>query len=313
MDSKDKLVTLEDLKVVHDGVEALETRMTSAEDDISDTVKKSAGGTFNGDVAVDIADGTTSTQGWSSVLIGNNKATGTAGNSGGDLQIFGRTSYKTEFISPPNSPTANRVIYIPDKSGTMMLSSGGTFDGLVSIDQADGTTSTQGWSQLRLGNDKSTGTAGNSAGFIRFYGTNQYKVDLYVKEGALTAHRNVFLPDASGTIALTSDIDSVQTTSLALDSGYTANSNRIRKIGSKIVEIHLYVASATNITKGSWVRIGVVPSGYRPESSVYNMCIDNTNGLPLETRVTSSGDLSVWAPASNPDFTLFAADFMYTV
>lgn len=122
MDTKDKLVTLEDLKVVHDGVDALETRMESAESEISDTVKKSTGGTFSGDVTVDKADGTSSVEGWSSLILGNNKAAGTAGNSGGDLQIFGRTAYKTEIIHRPSSPTANRVIYIPDADGTIALS-----------------------------------------------------------------------------------------------------------------------------------------------------------------------------------------------
>lgn len=108
-------------------------------------------------------------------------------------------------------------------------------------------------------------------------------------------------------------VTSEQTTSITLDSGYTATANRIKKIGNNIVEIHLYVEAANNIAKGSWVRIGVIPSGYRPASSVYIMGIDNTNGYPMETRVNGAGDLSVWAPTSNPNFKLVAVDFMYTV
>ena len=95
--------------------------LNEIQDAVIDTVPKSTGGTFDGDITVDKADGTSSTQGWSSVSIGNNKATGTTENSAGDLQIYGRTAYKTEFISPPSSPTANRVITIPDASGMLTL------------------------------------------------------------------------------------------------------------------------------------------------------------------------------------------------
>lgn len=106
---------------------------------------------------------------------------------------------------------------------------------------------------------------------------------------------------------------SAQETSLVVVSGYTATSNRIRLIGGNIAEIHLYVESPTSFTKGSWVKIGNVPPGYIPSSTVYKMCLDNTNGYAIETRINPSGELSIWAPTSHPNFTLFAADILYTV
>ena len=163
-----------------------------------DAVSKANGGTFSGDVTVDKADGTTSTQGWSSVLIGNNKAIGTEGNSGGDLQIYGRTSYKTEFISPPNSPTANRVITIPDESGMLMTDQGGTFSGHIYVDKPSNGT-WQGYSSIVLGNDKAVETNGNSRGQVMIYGTGTNFATINADP---TADRTISLPDASGTIAL---------------------------------------------------------------------------------------------------------------
>ena len=98
-----------------------------------------SGGTFAGTINIDQADGTTSVQGWSELRLGNNKATGTAGNSAGNLQIYGRTTYKTEIIPSSSSPTANRVLYLPDASGTIALQNsvieGTSFANMTSVPQ----------------------------------------------------------------------------------------------------------------------------------------------------------------------------------
>lgn len=119
MDTKDKLVTLEDLKVVHDGVEALETRMESAESEISDTVKKSTGGTFKGTVRVNREDGTTSETGTSSFWVGNSTPTGTAGNSKGQVVIYGNGANYVNIQA--SNATGNRTVELPDASGTIAL------------------------------------------------------------------------------------------------------------------------------------------------------------------------------------------------
>ena len=48
------------------------------------------GGTITGDLVVDEKDGTTSAGGNSFVIIGNNIATGNAGNSRGRLRLFSK-------------------------------------------------------------------------------------------------------------------------------------------------------------------------------------------------------------------------------
>jgi endonuclease YncB( thermonuclease family) len=66
-------------------------------------------------------------------------------------------------------------------------------------------TATSGYTQLRLGNTTVTTTAGGKEGQIRLYGTTAtYYVDL--KAGAPSANRTITFPNATGTVALTSDI-----------------------------------------------------------------------------------------------------------
>ena len=74
-------------------------------------------------------------------------------------------------------------------------------------------SSTSGHTQLRLGNETATSSAGGKEGQIRLYGTTAtYYVDL--KGGAPSANRTITFPNATGTVALTSDIPSVPTITL---------------------------------------------------------------------------------------------------
>ena len=65
----------------------------------------------------------------------------------------------------------------------------------------------QGYSRLQLGNGTPQGTSGAKYGCIRLYGTTAYATE--IKGGALTTWRTITTPDKSGTIALTSDIPEV--------------------------------------------------------------------------------------------------------
>lgn len=57
---------------------------------------------------------------------------------------------------------------------------------------------------LVLGNNKAQGAAGKSNGFIRMWANTEYRTDIY--PASLTTNRSVILPDKTGTVALTSDI-----------------------------------------------------------------------------------------------------------
>lgn len=84
-----------------------------------------------------------------------------------------------------------------------------------------GTTSTRGYSRLALGNSTSVNNAGNKEGIIRLYGqyTGYADISLYTYS---TSGRTITIPDASGTLALTSDIPTVPTNVSAFtnDAGY---------------------------------------------------------------------------------------------
>ena len=66
----------------------------------------------------------------------------------------------------------------------------------------EGTASAQGYGVICVGNNIANGTAGNKVGYFRAYGTTTYYAQL--NPGALTANRNIIIPDAAGTMALTS-------------------------------------------------------------------------------------------------------------
>ena len=73
---------------------------------------------------------------------------------------------------------------------------------------------TSGYTQLRLGNATATSSAGGKEGQIRLYGTNAtYYLDL--KPGAIaSSNKTITFPNATGTVALTSDIPTVPTITL---------------------------------------------------------------------------------------------------
>ena len=70
----------------------------------------------------------------------------------------------------------------------------------------NGTTSAVGSAKLTLGNSTASGTANNKQGQLIIYGSTAYA---HTISGAPTAARTLTLPNATGTIALTSDIPDV--------------------------------------------------------------------------------------------------------
>lgn len=80
---------------------------------------------------------------------------------------------------------------------------------------------TNGNSLLTLGNSTASTTANWKKGTVRLYGTTAYYTD--VVSGAPTANRTITLPNATGTLALTTDIPTVPTnvSSFTNDAGYS--------------------------------------------------------------------------------------------
>ena len=84
----------------------------------------------------------------------------------------------------------------------------------------NGNLSITGTSKLTLGNNVASGTLNNKQGQIILYGSSSYATT--ITPGGPTAARTITLPNASGTVALTTDIPTVPTNISAFtnDAGY---------------------------------------------------------------------------------------------
>lgn len=88
---------------------------------INNTVPKDTGGEFNGTIVIDRKNGTTTSAGYSPLIIGNNIASGNDGNSAGFVRLYGETQYYCDISSATNAPTANRQLYLPNADGVLSL------------------------------------------------------------------------------------------------------------------------------------------------------------------------------------------------
>ena len=149
----------------------------------------------------------------SNIDIGNNKPTGTAGSNYGTIALYGNGAYYT-LLSATDS-TANRSIVFPDKTGTVAIAgdvvskSGDTMSGTLYIEKL-GTSQSQEFSRLYLGNNIPYGTSENSTGFLRLYAKGSGRVDIYDNEGIVTGNRILQVPDKSGTIALVPTLQKIR-------------------------------------------------------------------------------------------------------
>ena len=109
-----------------------------------------------------------------------------------------------------------------DLSGTgnvAVKNSDNNFSANQTVNKKDGTTSSVGISALFLGNGITSGTAQNSRGVVNIYGTGSSYAGIVAN---VTANRVHTLPDKSGTIALTSDVNPASSSTSPLV--YAANS-----------------------------------------------------------------------------------------
>lgn len=97
------------------------TRMNHIEQGIYDADLRN-GGNITGDLYINDESGTTSTEGTTYLSVGNDIAVGTNKNSTGILRLYGDTG-KCAFLYPETQLSANRWIALPDKAGTLALTS----------------------------------------------------------------------------------------------------------------------------------------------------------------------------------------------
>lgn len=117
----------------------------------------------------------------------------------------------------PSSDTGYLALCVPALSATTNQKPKAPSGYMLSI--KNGTSSAVGHAFIRLGNDKASGSANNKCGKIRLYSQKTKYVDLVTTANMTTADRTITLPDADGTIALTSNIPT-KTSDLTNDSGF---------------------------------------------------------------------------------------------
>lgn len=103
-----------------------------------------------------------------------------------------------------------------------------------------GTSSTMGCATITLGNSTPSGTAGNKVGQIQIYGRNNNHITFEMAD--VETSTNCYLPNKTGTIALTSDIP---------DDNYFLN--LVYPVGA--IYISTVSTSPENLFGGTWVQI----------------------------------------------------------
>ena len=114
-------------------------------------------------------------------------------NTDAKLQVAAVTSGTTYYPIVGTGTTAATRQY--DTTGFVYVGTNGAANG------------TNGNALLTLGNSTASTTANWKKGTLRLYGTTAYRTDLV--SGAPTANRTITFPNATGTVALTSDIPQV--------------------------------------------------------------------------------------------------------
>ena len=209
-------------------------------------------------------NGTTSTQGYSNLVLGNNTASGTAGNSTGRLRLYGaNTGYSN--LTYVNS-TTNASHVLPAASGTLMVSATSAYnsnsevtlnipfysstnapsmqlgynDGFTLLHQ-NGTSTVNGKSYLILGNNL-VGVANNKEGRIRLYGNDNFYTEIRTNDANL-ANYTIALPAANGEL--------VYHVENAAQGGPTSSSSGDYKLIKVTVNGEIVADTASNVAAGT--------------------------------------------------------------
>ena len=162
---------------------------------------------------------------------------------GGNLE--GLAATKISYDNTTSQMTASNAQAAIDELCTnisgKVSKSGDTMTGRLNINQSTGN------SGIWLGNDIPNGTTGASRGLVLLYGLNQYYGQIYDGNG-ITANRDYLLPDKSGTIALTSDIESYDRTTIE---NVTSIFDILDGAGTTYPDHSRLVAYADKLTNGS--------------------------------------------------------------
>lgn len=129
---------------------------------------------------------------------------------------------------------------------------------------------TSGYTQLILGNATATTTAGGKEGQIRLYGTNAtYYLDL--KPGAIaSSNKTITFPNATGTVALTSDIPTIPSAGSSASTVGTSASGGSATTWSRSDHVH-NITSAIIGSAGGVTGVKINGTTYTPTSGTVDL------------------------------------------
>lgn len=119
----------------------------------------------------------------------------------------------------------------------------------------DATTSTTGYARVTLGNSTAQSTSGSKYGQLRLYGTTAYATTLV--SGSPTASRTITLPNATGTVALTSDIPTIpdstenSETGISIANHSTGSVTGVQSATTSVRGVKTGTSSTTTASKAS--------------------------------------------------------------
>lgn len=99
------------------------------------------------------------------------------------------------------TPTEEKIYYMPFHAGVTTNTRSLLDNDSLKMALLQGTTTTQGYNILMLGNSTTSGTAGNVTGYLRLYGKDSHFIQLHPQNP--TADRYITFPDAGGTLLTT--------------------------------------------------------------------------------------------------------------
>lgn len=266
---------------------------------------KQSGSTYRDSVTINTYNADT-TEGKSTLYLGNGTANGTVGNSTGEIKMYGNGTYFTT-LNAPNS-TGWRTATLPDASGTIMLDAGGTFSGNVRVNVENGTASTLGTSAFTIGNGTPAGTAGNSKGQLLIYGDGAYRGNIQASN--VTSHRTYELPNASGTLIVKEDY---KTGTITPVSGATISEGLAIQWG-RAVHIKGYATFSSAITANTETQIASITGVDAPTSITRTQCVTDSayawQAVNNAYFVCSGGKIYVRTPNSGQKIVVFCLSYL---
>lgn len=218
------------------------------------------------------------TNGITGTLTGNaTSATNATNATNAGITTTNPSSSTTYYIPFINGANGNRALRANDGVRYVLL---------------EGTSSALGYGALVLGNGTNSGTAGNKYGEVRLYPQTGNYYGRLIAASSLSANRTYTFPNATGTVALTSNIPSTASSTLS-PTKTSGNSTLVayKYVYGRVVTIYFTATFTGTTAAGGDVWVGNLNITELPP---YNVTGATYNGSRvLSYALTSAGVLTI--------------------